>query len=114
MIVQFKDVRPDRLGRSRIYRSGIVEDAVLGGRLNERSGTVSVECELIAVEFPAREAVIVWKLLKKAFDRGLLTAARGQPGRGAGRGRAGRRRRPVIVLDPPRSARARAARRPAG
>jgi len=115
MVVQYKEVRPDRLGRHRIYRTGIAEADVLGGRFNERRGSVVVECELIAVEFPAREALVVWKVLKKAVDRGLLTAARRRRGHGAPARRAGRRRRPpIVVSDVPKSARAWAARWSAG
>jgi len=88
MILRLKEPRKDRSGRKRVGVTEIAADALLHGRIDKRSGAFYVESEHLVFEFPAHEAVVVWELLKQAFDGKFIEAPAGKA-----RHRAARRRR---------------------
>lgn len=93
MILRLKPARRARPGRRRAVAAAVAEAELIHGRIDKRSGAFFVESEHVAVEFPAHEALVVWHLLKQAFDgkflespvggRGPRRSARRRPGAGA-------------------------------
>jgi hypothetical protein len=79
MILRLKEARSGRSGRTRIVVTRTARDALLHGRIDKRSGAFYVESEHLVVEFPAREAVAVWELLKQAFRGRFIEATVGKP-----------------------------------
>lgn len=102
MILRLKEARKDRQGRTRAVVAGTAEDALTHGRIDKRSGAFYVESEHLVFEFPADEAIVVWELLKQAFDGKFLEAPVGTPRRHDPRRRragARRRRRPAAQAE---------------
>jgi hypothetical protein len=81
LILRLKEARKGRSGRKRVVVTETAEDALLHGRIDKRSGAFSVEGGHLMVEFPAHEAVVVWELLKQAFEGKFLAAPIGRSGR---------------------------------
>jgi hypothetical protein len=94
MILRLKEVRKDRSGRTRVVVGRTADDELLHGRIDKRSGAFYLESEHLVFGFPAHEALVVWELLKQAFDGKFLeaTSERG-PRHGAPRQRQGQTRR---------------------
>lgn len=118
MILRFKDARKGRSGRKRVVATEIGADALLHGRIDTRSGAFYVESEHLVFEFPAHEAVVVWELLKQAFDGKFIETPAGKVRHRAARRRrvgtgTGHRRRPAARAEGG-SAGTAGARRPAG
>lgn len=78
MILRFKEARKGRSGRKRAVVTEIAADALLHGRIDTRSGAFYVESEYLVFEFPAHEAVVVWELLKQAFDGKFIETPAGK------------------------------------
>jgi hypothetical protein len=116
MILRFKEARKGRSGRKRVVATEIAADALLHGRIDTRSGAFHVEGEHLVFEFLAHEAVVVWELLKQAFDGKFIEAPAGKVRHHDARRRrvgTGHRRRPAARAEGG-SARSAGARRPTG
>jgi hypothetical protein len=95
LILRLKEARKGRSGRKRVVVTETAEDALLHGRIDKRSGAFSVEGGHLMVDFPAHEAIVVWELLKQAFEGKFLGVPVGAPhGRAPRKRRVPSRRRP--------------------
>jgi hypothetical protein len=90
VILRFKEARKGRSGGKRVVVTETVEDALLHGRIDKRSGAFYVESGHLMVEFPAHEAAVVWELLTRAFEGKLLRVSVGRPRHRKSRGAASR------------------------
>ena len=79
MILRLKEARKGRSGRKRVVVTETADDALLHGRIDKRSGAFYVESWHLMVEFLAHEAIVVWELLKQAFEGKFLGPPVGRP-----------------------------------
>ena len=80
MILRLKEARKGKSGGKRVVVTETAEDAMVHGRIHKRSGAFYVESEHLVVEFPADEAVVVWKLLEQVFGAQLRETPKSSPG----------------------------------